>query len=113
MNHPEAIKLAKETFNTDYTLLKHFILLVMKSLTVYNPLACIRAYSYTSRNLNHIKITLKKKWNSNPIAVPNPASKDAEYYKEFWAAYDVPRHLYHFTPEALEKLLDRLIYITR
>lgn len=31
------------------------------------------------------------------IAVPNPESFDAQYYREFWAAYDVPRHLYHFT----------------
>jgi 2-polyprenyl-3-methyl-5-hydroxy-6-metoxy-1,4-benzoquinol methylase len=33
------------------------------------------------------------------IALPNSDSFDAEYYKEFWAAYDVPRHLWHFNPE--------------
>jgi SAM-dependent methyltransferase len=32
-------------------------------------------------------------------ALPNCSSFDAEYYKENWAAYDVPRHLWHFTPE--------------
>lgn len=31
------------------------------------------------------------------IAVPNHRSYDAKYYKNFWAAYDVPRHLWHFT----------------
>lgn len=31
------------------------------------------------------------------IAVPNSNSYDAAYYKKQWAAYDVPRHLYHFT----------------
>ncbi len=31
------------------------------------------------------------------IALPNPLSYDAQFYKEYWAAYDVPRHLYHFT----------------
>jgi 2-polyprenyl-3-methyl-5-hydroxy-6-metoxy-1,4-benzoquinol methylase len=36
------------------------------------------------------------------IAVPNCNSLDAEIYKEHWAAYDVPRHLYHFTPQTLE-----------
>lgn len=41
------------------------------------------------------------------IAVPNPASKDAAIYKEHWAAYDVPRHLYHFTPETIKKLCDQ------
>ncbi len=35
------------------------------------------------------------------IAVPNSASYDAEYYRENWAAYDVPRHLWHFTPSTI------------
>jgi SAM-dependent methyltransferase len=39
------------------------------------------------------------------IAVPNYTSKDADMYKEHWAAYDVPRHLYHFSPQSMEKLL--------
>lgn len=38
------------------------------------------------------------------IAVPNCNSLDAKWYKEYWAAYDVPRHLYHFTPDDIEKL---------
>jgi len=38
------------------------------------------------------------------IAVPNFKSFDAKYYKEFWAAYDVPRHLWHFSKTAIEKL---------
>jgi len=41
------------------------------------------------------------------IAVPNSASYDAEYFKEFWAAYDVPRHLYHFTPATIEPLFKK------
>ncbi len=31
------------------------------------------------------------------IAVPNPSSHDAKHYREFWAAYDVPRHLFHYS----------------
>jgi 2-polyprenyl-3-methyl-5-hydroxy-6-metoxy-1,4-benzoquinol methylase len=38
------------------------------------------------------------------IAVPNPNSFDAKHYKENWAAYDLPRHLYHFTPKDIETL---------
>jgi hypothetical protein len=38
------------------------------------------------------------------IAVPNFKSYDARKYKEFWAAYDVPRHLYHFSPSAVKKI---------
>lgn len=37
------------------------------------------------------------------IAVPNPHCFDATYYKSFWAGYDVPRHIWHFTPETMEK----------
>jgi len=39
------------------------------------------------------------------IAVPMSNSYDANYYGNYWAAYDVPRHLYHFTKETLEQLL--------
>ncbi|MEM7298136.1 MAG: class I SAM-dependent methyltransferase [Bacteroidota bacterium] len=42
------------------------------------------------------------------IAVPNLGSYDAKHYQEFWAAYDVPRHLYHFTQESFGKLIAKL-----
>jgi 2-polyprenyl-3-methyl-5-hydroxy-6-metoxy-1,4-benzoquinol methylase len=38
------------------------------------------------------------------IAVPNYTSYDAQTYNEFWAAYDVPRHLYHFSPQSMKTL---------
>lgn len=38
------------------------------------------------------------------IAVPNFNSYDAKYYKEFWAAYDVPRHLWHFSRRSFQHL---------
>ncbi|MDP5027464.1 MAG: class I SAM-dependent methyltransferase [Flavobacterium sp.] len=40
------------------------------------------------------------------IAVPNFKSYDANHYGAFWAAYDVPRHLWHFSKTAIEKLFD-------
>lgn len=42
------------------------------------------------------------------IAVPNYKSYDAKYYKEFWAAYDVPRHLWHFDKMAVSKLFSKI-----
>ena len=39
------------------------------------------------------------------IAVPNYTSTDADLYRLYWAAYDVPRHLYHFSPRSMEVLL--------
>lgn len=41
------------------------------------------------------------------IAVPNANSVDSEYYKEFWAAYDVPRHLWHFTPDTMKIIAEK------
>ncbi|MFM1929518.1 MAG: hypothetical protein RL387_846 [Bacteroidota bacterium] len=41
------------------------------------------------------------------IAVPNYTSFDAHYYKKYWAAYDVPRHLYHFSPASMRILLNQ------
>jgi SAM-dependent methyltransferase len=41
------------------------------------------------------------------IAVPNPDSLDAQHYRHNWAAYDVPRHLYHFVPATMCRLLAR------
>lgn len=40
------------------------------------------------------------------IAVPNYKSYDAHLYKQHWAAYDVPRHLYHFSQETMTLLLN-------
>lgn len=31
------------------------------------------------------------------VAVPNFKSFDAKFYKKYWAGYDVPRHLWHFS----------------
>ncbi len=39
------------------------------------------------------------------IAVPNYTSSDATHYQGEWAAYDVPRHLYHFSPKSMFILL--------
>lgn len=37
------------------------------------------------------------------VAAPNPNSFDAQKYKEMWAAYDTPRHLWHFTPSTMQQ----------
>ena len=39
------------------------------------------------------------------IALPNRQSLDSTLFKKNWVAYDAPRHLYHFTPADMEKLL--------
>jgi 2-polyprenyl-3-methyl-5-hydroxy-6-metoxy-1,4-benzoquinol methylase len=51
--------------------------------------------------------TLVKRDGRIFIAVPNYTSYDAVVYQGAWAAYDVPRHLYHFSPDSMEDLLDK------
>jgi len=41
------------------------------------------------------------------IAVPNCNSFDARLYRELWAGYDVPRHLYHFTEPVIKQLFQK------
>jgi len=41
------------------------------------------------------------------IAVPNYKSFDATSYNEFWAAFDVPRHLWHFSQTSISKLFNK------
>jgi 2-polyprenyl-3-methyl-5-hydroxy-6-metoxy-1,4-benzoquinol methylase len=61
---------------------------------------------YLNIRIKEIKTLLKEK-GTLIIAVPNCASRDANHYKNYWAAYDVPRHLYHFTPSTIEKLFNK------
>ena len=42
------------------------------------------------------------------VAVPNFKSYDAKYYNEFWAAYDVPIHFWHFSNKAIQSLFERV-----
>jgi len=57
--------------------------------------------------LNEINRTLKQD-GTLIVAVPNHESYDAEHYGEFWAAYDVPRHLYHFNKKTLGRLFNKI-----
>ena len=47
---------------------------------------------------------LLKKGGRLVLALPNFKSTDAEYYREYWAAYDVPRHLNHFCRESITNI---------
>jgi 2-polyprenyl-3-methyl-5-hydroxy-6-metoxy-1,4-benzoquinol methylase len=42
------------------------------------------------------------------VAVPNFKSFDAHYFKNFWAAYDVPRHLWHFSQQSISHLFSEV-----
>src|SRR6478736_5702281 len=90
----------------------------LSQLNVYQSINEISSTKYNAITLWHVlehvhnlNVTLRVLINQlTPdgtlfIAVPNPISYDAKKYKEYWAAYDVPRHLWHFNKENITSLL--------
>ena len=55
--------------------------------------------------ITHLKRLLKPN-GTIVIAVPNFNSFDAKYYKQYWAGFDVPRHLWHFSKKAIQTLFE-------
>ncbi len=55
----------------------------------------------------HTLVNACKKGGYIVLAVPNSDSYDAKKYGADWAAYDVPRHLYHFNKASMQKLLKK------
>ena len=55
--------------------------------------------------IDHLERIVKKNGRL-VLALPNYKSFDAEYYKDKWAAYDVPRHLNHFSRTSIKNIFD-------
>lgn len=85
--------------------------------TIYQHLSNIQKDKYdiitawhVIEHVHELKLTLNtlrkalKKDGYLFIAVPNHLSHDATHYKENWAAYDVPKHLYHFDKASFKTL---------
>lgn len=61
-------------------------------------------------DINHLLSTVHSLLTKNGrfvVAVPNINSYDAQLYKQHWAAYDVPRHLYHFSSSTMAKMMKK------
>jgi 2-polyprenyl-3-methyl-5-hydroxy-6-metoxy-1,4-benzoquinol methylase len=58
------------------------------------------------KTIRKVKSLLKKE-GALLIALPNSSSFDARHYKKYWAAYDLPRHLYHFTEQTVQVLSNK------
>ena len=55
--------------------------------------------------IQHLQRIVKKN-GQLVLALPNYKSFDAEYYKDKWAAYDVPRHLNHFSRTSIKNIFN-------
>jgi 2-polyprenyl-3-methyl-5-hydroxy-6-metoxy-1,4-benzoquinol methylase len=72
-------------------------------ITLFHVLEHVHDIKGTIKSL----LELLKKRGTIYIAVPNRESTDSQYYKENWAALDVPRHLYHFNKKSMEVLAEK------
>jgi 2-polyprenyl-3-methyl-5-hydroxy-6-metoxy-1,4-benzoquinol methylase len=79
----------------------------LKSVEKFDVITAWHVIEHVDELRNTLKILRKslKKGGHMIIAVPNSNSYDANKYKEYWAGYDVPRHLYHFTQDSFSVLI--------
>jgi 2-polyprenyl-3-methyl-5-hydroxy-6-metoxy-1,4-benzoquinol methylase len=70
------------------------------AITLFHVLEHVEDYDRTLENL----ISKLNPGGLILIAVPNYKSYDAKYYKEKWAAWDVPRHLWHFNKDNIKQI---------
>lgn len=102
----DARKLAKQTYSLEvleapalYSLPLHSF----DAITLWHVLEHVHSLHTYIETLKNLLTPNGKLF----IAVPNYQSADARYYGLAWAAYDVPRHLYHFSPKAMQALLQQ------
>ena len=75
----------------------------------YNYLvACFRAHSQPFDLIQSLKKRLNK-GGKIFIAIPNFKSFDSKYYGKYWAGYDTPRHLWHFSRESIRLIAKKII----
>ncbi|MEM6894371.1 MAG: class I SAM-dependent methyltransferase [Bacteroidota bacterium] len=91
-----------------------------KGLTVFNSLEQIKDKFFNVITLWHVLehlpnldrdietlLSLLEDDGLLVIAVPNYKSWDARHYKKYWAAYDVPRHLWHFSRNSIQTIFEQ------
>jgi len=71
-------------------------------ITLYHVLEHV----YAPKELIEILIKKLKPNGRLVLALPNHNSLDAKIYGKYWAAWDVPRHLWHFNSTSVEMLLE-------
>jgi len=102
----EARKLARDLYNLELADSSHLYQLPgnhFDAITLWHVLEHVHDLTGYVQQLK----SLLKKEGKIFIAVPNYTSIDASIYQQYWAAYDVPRHLYHFSALSMEVLMKK------
>jgi len=102
----DARALAKKTFNVDIQAIDELCAQQESTFDVITMWHVLEHVYNLKKDLDQIINTLKED-GTLIVAVPNRDSYDAKYYQSFWAAYDLPIHLYHFNPKNIEQLFEQ------
>jgi len=102
----DARKLAVDTHNVNIQPLENLYSITEKSMDVITMWHVLEHVYDLQKDLKQIEKILKDD-GVMVVAVPNMNSYDAKHYKEYWAAYDLPIHLYHFTPNDIDTLFNK------
>ena len=100
-----ARQIARENFNSELKNSEELFQLTENSFCIITLWHVLEHVHDLKNYVKQLKALLKPS-GKLMIAVPNYTSFDASSYKEYWAAYDVPRHLYHFSPLSMKFLMD-------
>ena len=100
----DARKAAKQLYNLDLADSKQFYSLAADSFDAISLWHVLEHVHDLHTYIRQLRTVLKEN-GKLLVAVPNYTSLDAKIYREYWAAYDVPRHLYHFSPRSMEVLM--------
>ena len=103
----DARKLATDTHNVNIQPLENLYKLEANSVDVVTMWHVLEHVYDLKKDITQIEKVLKID-GVMVVAVPNMNSFDAKHYKEYWAAYDLPIHLYHFTPNDIDKLFEQV-----
>jgi len=102
----DAVQFAKENFHLDLDPLDMLYKIESNSKDVITMWHVLEHVYQLNEDLSEMNRVLNKS-GLLIIAVPNMDSYDAKKYGEYWAAYDVPRHLYHFQKNTIKQLLEK------
>ncbi|MDR1882167.1 MAG: class I SAM-dependent methyltransferase [Prevotella sp.] len=102
-----ARKFAKRKFDIDCQSSDYLYKVCEKTKDVITMWHVLEHMEHPNRVMEHL-FSLLKDDGTAIIALPNKDSFDAVHYREYWAAYDVPRHLWHFSPSCFELLAKKL-----
>lgn len=102
----DAVQFAKDNFQLQLDSLDTLYTIESESKDVITMWHVLEHVYQLNEDLAEMNRVLKKS-GLLIIAVPNMDSYDALKYGEYWAAFDVPRHLYHFQKNTIQQLLEK------